>query len=189
MPKVLPGKKSLAALVGAVAASLLLVFVPKYEGEALTTYHDPVGVATVCYGDTDPAMAVPGASYSREECLRSLERQLIAHAGPVLQCAPGVAASPEMTAAFVSLAYNIGTGAFCRSTVVRRFKAGDYSGACAAIDMWNRAGGRVLPGLVRRRADERALCERGIPAMRAEVAKDGDGRAARASVIMKGPFR
>ena len=118
MPKV---SKRLAALVGTVAAGILLVFVPRHEGEVLTTYYDPVNVATVCYGDTDPAMAVPGASYSREECLRSLERQLVAHAEFVLECAPGVAASPEMTAAFVSLAYNIGGSAFCGSTVARLY--------------------------------------------------------------------
>lgn len=167
MPKIsLPGKKkSLAALVGAVAATLLFATVPKHEGEVLTTYYDPVGIATVCYGDTDPAMAIPGASYSREECLRSLERQLIKHAWPVLECAPGVSASPEMTASFVSLAYNVGTPAFCKSTVVRRFNSGDYQGACDAILMWNRAGGKVLPGLVVRRKDERALCIQGIPAM------------------------
>jgi len=162
----------LVALVGAAAAALLFAFVPLHEGEVLTTYKCPGNVWTVCYGDTDPAMAVPGAKYSREECLRSLERQLIAHAKPVLDCAPGVDASPEMTTAFVSLAYNIGTGAFCRSTVVRRYNAGDYAGACAAIEMWNRGGGRVLPGLVRRRADERRLCERGIPALRADRDKD-----------------
>ncbi len=68
-------------------------------------------------------------------------------------------------AAFVSLAYNIGASAFCKSTVVKRFKSGDYYGACAAIEMWNQAGGKVWPGLVVRRADERAMCERGIPAM------------------------
>lgn len=162
-------KKTLVGVVGAAAAALLLVVVPEHEGEALTTYVDPVGVATVCYGDTDPAMAVPGATYSRAECLASLERQLVAHAEPVLESVPEVVASPEMTAAFVSLAYNIGPAAFKKSTVVRRFRAGDYAGACAAMEMWNRAGGRVLPGLVRRRADERALCERGIPAMREAV--------------------
>lgn len=151
------GKKTLAGVVGALAASLLYVIVPSHEGEVLTTYYDPVGIATVCYGDTAPDMAIPGVTYTREECLQSLEKQLIAHAEPVLACTPGVDQSPEMTAAFVSLAYNIGTGAFCRSTVAKRFNAGDYAGACAAIEMWNKAGGKVLPGLVKRRADERAL--------------------------------
>ena len=159
--------KTLAALVGAAAAALLLATVPKHEGEVLTTYYDPVGVATVCYGDTDPEMAVPGATYSREECLRSLERQLVAHAEPVLRCVPGVEKSPEMTAAFVSLAYNIGAGAFCKSTVVKRFKSGDYAGACEAMTWWDKAGGKVWPGLVIRRTDESRLCMRGIPAMRA----------------------
>lgn len=174
MPKPIPQKKTLAALVGVIAAALLFTSIPAHEGEVLTTYFDPVGIATVCYGDTDPAMAIPGVTYSRAECLRSLEKQLIKHAEPVLGCAPGVTASPEMTAAFVSLAYNIGTGAFCKSTVARKYREGDYQGTCAAIPMWNKAGGKVWPGLVRRRADERELCERGIPAM-AEARQQGGG--------------
>ncbi len=168
-------KKKLAAVVGGVsAAALLLVTVPRHEGEVLATYIDPVGVATVCYGDTDPNMAIPCATYSRAECLQSLERRLVAHAEPVLETVPEVVASPEMTAAFVSLAYNIGAEAFRKSTVVRRFRSGDYAGACRAIEMWRFAGGRELPGLVRRRADERALCEKGIPAMQA--AREMEGR-------------
>ena len=61
--------------------------------------------------------------------------------------------------AFVSLAYNIGPTAFCGSTLVRKLNAGDYAGACAEISRWNRQGGRVLQGLVNRRAAERAQCE------------------------------
>ena len=160
-------KKTLAGIVGAAAAALLFVFVPTYEGEVLTSYKDPVGIWTVCYGDTDPAMAVPGAAYSRAECLRSLERQLIAHAAPVVDCL-GIdpEAYPNQTAAFVSLAYNIGTGAFCKSTAAKRWRAGDYAGACAALEMWRYAKGRELPGLVRRRADERRLCETDLPPRR-----------------------
>lgn len=158
-------KKTLAALVGAATAAILYAFVPAHEGEVLTTYIDPVGVPTVCFGDTDPGMAIPGVTYSVEECLDSLDRQLTAHAGPVLECTPLIRQSPEMTAAAVSLAYNIGTGAYCRSTVARRFNEGDYGGGCAAFEMWVYAGGKKLPGLARRRADERRLCESGIAAM------------------------
>ncbi len=61
--------------------------------------------------------------------------------------------------AFVSLAYNIGPDAFCNSTLVRLLNAGDYAAACAQISRWNRAGGRVVQGLVNRRAAERAKCE------------------------------
>jgi lysozyme len=157
-------KKTLAGVAGATAAALLLVLVPRHEGEVLATYSDPVGIATVCYGDTDPAMAVPGAVHTREECLRSLERQLVAHAEPVIDCLDiDPAAYPHQTAAIVSLAYHIGVRAFCSSTVAGRWRAGDHVGACRAIDMWRYAKGRELPGLVRRRADERRLCETDLP--------------------------
>ena len=60
-------------------------------------------------------------------------------------------------AAFLSLAYNIGPGAFGKSSALRKFNEGDRMGAADAILLWNRAGGKVLKGLVRRRAAERAL--------------------------------
>lgn len=157
-------KKTLAGVVGAITAAILFVTVPAHEGEVLTTYKCPANVWTVCYGDTDPAMAIPGVTYTREECLRSLERQLIAHAEPVLDCLDiDPEAFPNQTAAFVSLAYNIGPGAFCKSTVAKRWRAGDYAGACQAIEMWRYAKGKELPGLARRRADERRLCETDLP--------------------------
>ena len=61
--------------------------------------------------------------------------------------------------AFLQLAYNIGSGAFCGSTLVRKLNAQDYAGACAEISRWNRASGRVVNGLTIRREKERALCE------------------------------
>ncbi|MCE4222125.1 lysozyme [Methylobacterium sp. C25] len=64
--------------------------------------------------------------------------------------------------AFLDLAYNIGSGAFCRSTVVRKFNAGDRRGACDALLLFNKAGGKVIPGLTARRERERALCLKGI---------------------------
>lgn len=169
MSKLTAKKKLLAAILGGsvLAASLTMETVSLHEGEVLTTYYDPVGVATVCYGDTSPDMAIPGAAYSHEQCLESLLDQLIAHAGPIVETIPTVTESPHMTAAFVSLGYNIGVGAFNKSTVVRRFKAKDYEGACNAIPMWNKAGGKVLKGLVNRREHERQLCLRGVAAMRA----------------------
>jgi len=64
--------------------------------------------------------------------------------------------------ASVSLAYNIGTGGFCRSTAARRFNAGNWRGGCDAFLMWNRAGGRVVRGLTLRRQRERAICLTGL---------------------------
>lgn len=64
--------------------------------------------------------------------------------------------------AFLSLSYNIGTGAFCRSSVARYANSADYRRACDAISLYNKAGGRVVKGLVNRRADERKLCLEGL---------------------------
>lgn len=63
--------------------------------------------------------------------------------------------------AFISLALNIGAGAFCSSTLVRKLNAGDYAGACAEISRWIYSSGRKVVGLVNRRAVERKLCEGG----------------------------
>ncbi|TIO39692.1 MAG: lysozyme, partial [Mesorhizobium sp.] len=65
-------------------------------------------------------------------------------------------------AAFLSASYNIGTGAFCKSSMARRANAGDIRGACDALLAWDKAGGFRLPGLTKRRAKERELCLRGI---------------------------
>jgi lysozyme len=160
-PKKILASAALVSIVGAVAAGIILDVVPKYEGEVLEGYLDPIGIPTKCYGDTHDV--VVGRRYTSEECLRSLETQIIAHAEPVLDCVPELAGHPEQLAASVSLAYNIGTGAFCRSTIAKKFRAGDWAGACAGFPAWNRAGGKVLKGLVRRRADEQRICETNLP--------------------------
>lgn len=161
------GKKSLAALVGAGAAAVLMTIVPKFEGVVTRGYLDPVGIPTKCMGDTHDV--VVGKRYSEAECRESLETQLIAHAEPVLKCTPALAGHTYQLAAAVSFAYNIGAGAYCGSSTARRFNTGDWRGACRAMNesdagraQWVTSGGRVLPGLVKRRADERALCEKGL---------------------------
>jgi lysozyme len=82
----------------------------------------------------------PRPSQTVEQCDARLEQQLIAHAKPVMQCVPGLKDRPNQLAASVSLAYNIGTAAFCRSTVARRFNAA--SGGRAAM----RSSHGAMPG-------------------------------------------
>ena len=65
-------------------------------------------------------------------------------------------------AAFLSFAFNVGNGAFCSSTLVRKANTGDMPGACSELSKWVYAGGKQLPGLVKRRAAERAMCERDL---------------------------
>lgn len=157
-----PGKKTLAGIVGVTAAAMLYTSIPREEGTELRAYRDIAGVWTICSGDT--ADVQPGQVATAQECRERLERQLIAHAEPVMRCTPRLREEGRdyQRAAAVSLAYNIGVGAYCRSTVDRRFDAGDWRGGCDAILMWDKAGGRVVRGLQLRRQRERAVCLRGL---------------------------
>ncbi len=153
-------RKTLAGVVGGGAAALLLTLNPQFEGTRHVGYLDPVGVATKCMGDTTDV--VVGHRYTDAECLASQERQLVGRGEGVLRCTPGLKGHEKQLAAAVLLASNIGVGAYCNSTIAKRFRAGDLKGGCAAFPLYNRAGGKVLPGLARRRAAEQMLCERGL---------------------------
>lgn len=148
--------KSLSAIVGAAAAAGLLALVPKFEGTKLTTYRDPIGVLTYCTGATEDAAW--GKTYSPAECREQLDRDLARHAEGLMACIKAPMTAGQKVA-FVDLAYNVGVGAVCNSTLARKANAGDMAGACAELSKWTRAGGQVLPGLVRRRQAERDLCE------------------------------
>ena len=146
-------RKQVAAGAGAMAIALAAV--AGFEGFARTTYPDVGGVPTYCYGETQGAEW--GKTYSKEQCDEQLSRRLVEFNRGVDSCV--TAALPDTRrAAFVSLAYNIGVGAFCKSTVVRRINAGDVAGACDAMLMWNKVNGIVWRGLSERRKQERELC-------------------------------
>lgn len=150
------------ALVGAGAAALSLPFIMNWEGTRYVTYLDVAGVPTACTGDTNNVGRV-GTRYTKEECDERLERQLIAHAAPVLKCTPQLEDHPYQLTAAISLAYNVGSAGYCNSTAARRFNTDDWDGACDALLLWNRAGGRVVPGLTNRRKAERNLCYTMLP--------------------------
>lgn len=161
-PSTAPQKAGLAAIVGTVAAALLFVSIPKDEGTKFIPYKDIVGVWTVCSGDTKNV--TPGVKQTAEQCQTRLEQQLAAHAAPVMKCTPTLNEQGRdyQRAAAVSLAYNIGDGAFCKSTVNRLFVAREWKRGCNAFLAWNRAGGRVVPGLTARRQREVAVCLKGL---------------------------
>jgi lysozyme len=146
-----------------IAAGIALAapLVARFEGKSNAPYWDPVRIRTVCRGHTGH---IAERLHSDAECDALFRDDLAAHAAGVLRCTPGTAARPEILAAETSLAFNIGTAAFCRSTAARRFNAGDLAGGCRAIGAYVYAGGRKLPGLVRRRAAEVALCLEGVGA-------------------------
>ncbi len=140
--------------------AIALIAVAAFEGFSAKTYPDVGGVPTYCYGETKNAEW--GKTYTRAQCDEQLSARLVEFNRAVDSCVR--AELPDTRrAAFVSLAYNIGTGAFCRSTVVKRINAGDVSGACDAMLMWNRVRGVVWNGLTKRREAERQLCLKGLP--------------------------
>lgn len=132
-----------------------LVGIATHEGFRADTYADAVGVPTIGFGTTDQVQ--PGQTISVERALIRLLDDAENHAAAVRRCAPVPLYQHEFDA-FVSLTYNIGAGAFCSSTLARQLNARNYVAACAEILRWNRAGGRVLPGLVKRRQAEYRQC-------------------------------
>lgn len=151
------GKARLAAIVGTAVAAGLLAFTPKWEGTKLTTYRDIGGVLTYCTGATENAQW--GKTYTLQECRDQLDADLAKHAQGIKGCLSWDKLTNGQKIAFVDAAYNIGTAAFCGSSMARRANAGDVAGSCAALMMWNRVDGREVLGLTRRRAAERAICE------------------------------
>lgn len=145
----------------AALAAVCCTLVGGFEGLRTTAYPDPATRGhpwTVCYGETKGVK--PGDQHTVAECKAMLAASLEEYALGVERCV-----TTPMTdgayAAFVSLAYNIGTGAFCKSSVARLQNAGEPRAACDAMLKWNRAAGVVFPGLSRRRQAERALCLKG----------------------------
>lgn len=136
-----------------------LELIKKWEGCRLKAYRCSAGVLTIGYGHTSAAGAPQvndGMTISQQDADDILGRDLVRYEAAV-QKALTRAPNQNQFDACVSLCFNIGPGAFAGSTVVKRFNAGDAAGAADAFRMWNKAGGKVLPGLVNRRADERAL--------------------------------
>lgn len=149
--------KSRAARAGVAGLALTIAFVGGWEGLRLAAYRDPVGIPTVCYGETRGVEM--GDRYSKAECDAMLVEALRGFERGISECITPWHRLPEKTRiALVSWAYNVGVGAACRSTAVRRFNAGQYRAGCDAVKWWDRAGGRTLPGLVNRRAAEHKLC-------------------------------
>lgn len=150
-----------AGLAGAIASgwlALAVSFIGPFEGLRMTVYRDIVGVPTVCYGETRGVRM--GDSYSREDCDAMLGDAIIEFESGVRGCLSRELAAPRRVA-MVSLAYNIGVAAFCRSTLVRLANEGAaWPRICDEFLKWNRAGGRIVAGLTRRRQAERELCLR-----------------------------
>lgn len=134
--------------------------VKDFEGCKLTAYRDPIGVWTIGHGTTARAglgiIPTAGMTITQAEADQLLADGLNKFAD---QIRPMINAglNDNQFGACVSLAYNIGAHAFGTSSALKHINAGDYDKAANAILLWNKAGGKVLKGLVRRREAERKL--------------------------------
>lgn len=154
-------------LTGASVASLAAGLILLFEGNILQGYLDPAGIPTKCVGDTNNVIV--GKLYSEEECLQSLEEQILKHSAPVLQCTPQLNGAIFQLSAVISFAYNVGVSAYCGSDAAKYFRQYDFKNGCRSLMLsdegraqWITSKGKVLPGLVKRRQLERQMCEVGL---------------------------
>ena len=144
---------------GGAALAIAIATVGAFEGVRQVAYRDIVGVPTVCFGETRGVKM--GDKYKMAECKKMLGDALIEFSAGIDSCLR--VPTPDLTyVAIVSWAYNVGLGAACGSTLIRLANAGDLLGACNQLPRWNRAGGKKVRGLTRRRAEEQKMCLQGL---------------------------
>ena len=120
----------------------------------------PGDVPTYGHGSTHKADGSPvrmGDTITRQQAAELVNKDASRFAAAIKRCVTVPLTQGEFDA-YVSLTYNIGAGAFCKSTLVKRLNAGDYAGACAEIKRWDKMGGKVLRGLTARREREYQMC-------------------------------
>lgn len=131
-----------------------IALIKQYEGVRLEAYLCPAGVPTIGYGHT------VGVKMGDRITLAQAEQMLIDDLAIYevgVQSLVKVPLKQGQFDALVSFAFNLGLGALRGSTLMRMLNQGDYAGAADQFLRWNKAGGKVLNGLVKRREAERAL--------------------------------
>ncbi|RZG79680.1 lysozyme [Acinetobacter venetianus] len=140
-------------------SSVGIQLITSFEDLRLKAYDDGVGVWTIGYGTTiyPNGVAVKKSDSCTLEQAKSFFQHDLRRFQTAVNDVVSVPLSQNQFDALVSLAYNIGTNAFKTSTLVKYLNALDYKAAADEFPKWNRGGGKVLKGLVRRREAERAL--------------------------------
>lgn len=138
-------------------------YAKKLPDGSVQAYPDPatggkpwtIGIGSTT--DENGKPIAPGTIWSRERAIARFKAHLAEFGAGVDKALAGKPATAPQKAAMVSLAYNIGLGAFAGSTVLRQHRAGNFEAAADALGLWNKAGGKVMAGLTRRRAAEAKL--------------------------------
>lgn len=136
-----------------------LALTEQFEGCRLTAYQDQVGVWTIGYGHTGPEVCA-GMTISLEQAQALLAKD-VSSAAAFVNRTVAVEISQGEFDALVDFVFNLGVGAFERSSLLRLLNAGEFTAAAAQFALWDRAGGAVVAGLLRRRQAETALFSEG----------------------------
>lgn len=148
--------------------ALLISMIGFAEGLRLFAYRDPVGIPTLCYGETHGVRM--GDRATRAQCNEMLRNRIVLTHARIAPCFTR-AVPPGLLVASIDIAYNAGPAALCKSTLMRKANAGDFTGACNELPRWVYADGKRLPGLVARRSAFKSICLGGIPDAPASLAQ------------------
>lgn len=136
-----------------------LNLIKEFEGVRLTAYKCPADVWTIGIGHTSAAGAPevkPGMTITLQEAYDILNSDLGQYEDAVNKLVK-VPLTQNQFDALVSFVYNVGVGAFQKSTLLKKLNDGQYNAVPGELMKWTKAGGKELPGLVRRRRAEAAL--------------------------------
>lgn len=132
-----------------------LVGIASFEGYRSEAYLDVNNIPTIGYGQTKGVKL--GDTTTPLRASIQLQEDVDEHIKGMVRCIKVPVSQGEFDA-FTSFTYNVGVGSFCRSTLAKKLNAGDYDGACKELLKWTKAGGKVYPGLVKRRQEEYKRC-------------------------------
>lgn len=165
MPKFDGLTKAIAALTTSVIGVTGAALIMTAEGKENRSYLDAAGIPTICYGHTGPEVKL-GQVKSDAECDAIFMEDVRKHQAPITSghkqnCIGNVLLNYNQRDAVTSFIFNVGNGAFCKSTMASRLKVGNYSAAALEFPKWNKATVRgqkvVLRGLTARRKAEQDL--------------------------------
>lgn len=134
--------------------------IARFEGFRTNAYLDPIGIPTIGFGTIkyiNGNKVKMGDTISRESAMQELYDHVSIECIPGLERVIGVDLNQNQIDAIVCFVYNVGFGAFAKSTMLKMINAGDFDSAGKQFMRWTKAGGRELPGLVKRREAEMNL--------------------------------
>jgi len=131
----------------------------QFEGLELTAYQDQVGVWTIGYGHT--GRSVHGGMTITQEQADQLLTSDLASSVTCVNHAVNTEINQNQFDALVDFVFNLGCASLLGSTLLRSVNAGNFAEAAEQFPLWDHAGGKVIPGLLKRRKAEMALFQKG----------------------------